>query len=280
MTAGNAGDGEPAFDWSWADDEGEWVPPAADLSKPSVARMYDYYLGGKDNFAVDREAAEKVAQLIPDLRTLAVANRAFMTRAVEVMAGAGITQFIDLGTGIPTSPNVHEIARQIQPDARVVYVDNDPIVMAHNRALRAVEPGVITVPHDLQQPASVLEDPKVLELIDFSQPVGLLMIAVLHFVRRDIAPEILAQYRKPLAPGSHLAITAVTSEGLERATIEKLEAIYEGATAPAVYRTSAQIEQLFEGFDLVEPGVADITQWRADGTPGSIRTLCGLGVRA
>jgi hypothetical protein len=274
--APDAADGtDPEYDWSWTDEDIDWVPPSVESNKPSVARMYDYYLGGKDNFAVDREAAEAVARAVPGSRVNAMANRTFLIRAVQVMAEAGIRQFIDLGTGIPTSPNVHEVARETHPEARIVYVDNDPVVLVHNRALLARTRGVVTIMQDLRQPAAVLADPVVNELIDFSQPVGLLCIAVLHFVSADLAPEIMAQYRRALAPGSHLAISAASYEGMPLSTVRELETIYSKSNAALVFRTKTQVEQLFEGFELVDPGLTMVTRWRTDGEGGEGST-CGV----
>jgi O-methyltransferase involved in polyketide biosynthesis len=270
------GGAEPEFDWSWTDEDIEWVPPAVDSTKPSVARMYDYYLGGKDNFAVDREAAEAVARTVPATRLVAMANREFLVKAVQVMAEAGIRQFIDLGTGIPTSPNVHEIARAHNPASTVVYVDYDPVVLVHNRALLAKHKGVVTIMQDLRQPSAVLGDPVVQDMIDFSEPVGVLAIAVMHFVGHDIAPEIMAQYRKVMAPGSFLAISAASFEGLPLSTVRELEGIYSGSNASLVFRTQSQIEQLFEGFELLEPGLTLVTKWRTEGEGGEGAT-CGVG---
>jgi hypothetical protein len=278
MPRGNDTSETSDFDWSWTDEGVDWVPPAIDPSKPSVARMYDYLLGGKDNFAVDRQAAEEVEKAAPDARLVALANREFLIDAVQTMAGAGIRQFIDLGTGIPTSPNVHEVARRFDPDARVVYVDHDPIVLVHSRALLAKHEGVLAVHHDLRQPTTILDDPQVRDLIDLSQPVGLLFVAVLHFVRQDIAPEILAQYRKMLVHGSYTAISAACREDLDPALVRRLETIYADTNAPIVFRTRAQVEQLFDGFEPVEPGLVRLATWREDGL-GAPGALCGLGRR-
>jgi hypothetical protein len=267
---------DPEFDWSWTDEDVDWVPPSVDSTKPSVARMYDYYLGGKDNFAVDREAADAVARTVPATRLVAMANRQFLVNAVRAMSAAGVKQFLDLGTGIPTSPNVHEIAREYHEDASVVYVDNDPVVLVHNRALLARHEGVVTITQDLRQPAAVLGDPAVRNVIDFDQPLGLLCIAVLHFVAPDIAPEIMAQYRKAMAPGSYLAISAASYEGLPLSVVRDLESIYANANAPLVFRSTSQIEQLFEGFELIDPGLTLVTRWRADGEGGEGAT-CGVG---
>jgi hypothetical protein len=276
MTRDVHGGVDPEFDWSWAEEDGDWVPPAIDSTRPSVARMYDFYLGGKDNFAVDRKAAEAVARAAPGAKLVAQANRTFLVNAVRAMSEAGVKQFIDLGTGIPTSPNVHEVARDISPDARVIYVDNDPVVLVHNRALLAKQKGVVTIQQDLRQPAVVLHDPVVSGLIDFSQPVGLLFIAVLHFVGHDLAPEIIAQYRKALPSGSFLAISAACRDGVAPQLIRDLESIYVNSNAPLVFRTRAQIEQLFEGLDLIDPGLTRVTRWRVDGEGGE-GAICGVG---
>lgn len=269
---------DPEFDWSWTDEDIDWVPPSVDSTKVSVARMYDYFLGGKDNFAVDREAAEAVTRAVPAVRLMAMANRQFLVNAVRAMSEAGIRQFIDLGTGIPTTPNVHEVAREYHPDAKVVYVDNDPMVLVHNRALLARHKGVVCITQDLRQPAAVLGDPTVVEEIDLAEPIGLLCVAVLHFVAPDLAPEIMAQYRKAMVPGSYLAISAASYEGMPLHTVRELEAIYGSTNHPLVFRSTSQIEQLFEGFDLIEPGLALVTRWRMDGEGGEGGT-CGVGRR-
>ncbi|MBI3686072.1 MAG: SAM-dependent methyltransferase [Actinobacteria bacterium] len=251
--------GKASFDWGWADDEMDWVPSDdVDISKPSPARVYDYVLGGKDNYPVDRAAAARLMEVVPDYPVAARANREFLARAVQTMAESGVRQFLDLGTGIPTSPNVHEVARTIHPDARIVYVDNDPIVMAHNRARRAVTPGILTVPHDLREPAAVLGDPVVRAHLDFDQPIGLLVIAVLHFVRLDLAPAIVAAYRVALAPGSYLAISTGCRDGMDLETLRKAEEVAASLPYPIVARTMAEIEELFDGFELLPPGLVDL----------------------
>ncbi len=162
--------------------QGWQVSAGIDTSTPNHARVYDYVLGGKDNFAVDREAAKKVLAVAPDTRRLARANRAFLVRTVRFVAESGIRQFIDLGTGIPTSPNVHQVARGVDASARVVYVDNDPIVVEHNHALLASDEGVVTIEADIRRPAEILGNPELEMLIDFDEPVAVLMVAVLHLV--------------------------------------------------------------------------------------------------
>ncbi len=239
--------------------------------------MYDYALGGKDNFDVDRAAVLAVGEIIPEFRQVALANRGFLIRAVETMARQGIDQFIDIGTGIPTSPNVHEIAQQLHPDARVVYVDNDPIVMAHNRALRARRPGVMTLQCDLRQPETVMANPQVRAHLDFTRPIGLLFVAVLHFVRRDLGVEVVNRFRRELPAGSYVGISTACADGMEAELINRLEQVYSKSPAPMVLRTTDQVEQLFEGLDLLDPGLTDVTRWRNDGNPLPIRILSGVG---
>jgi len=246
-----------AQDWDWVDDDSGWVPPPVDTTSPSVARIYDYALGGKDNYPVDREVADRIWAVVPDGHDVARANRRFLLRAVEDMARAGVRQFIDLGTGIPTSPNVHETVWQVEPRARFVYVDNDPLVLAHNRALLHAEPRVVVLPHDLRDPAAVLDDPATRGLLDLDQPVGLLMIAVLHFVDLTAAPHVVARYRHALAPGSRIAISAVTSDGVAPERVRGTLDAYAKVSATLVFRTRAEVEALFDGLDLAEP-LADV----------------------
>ena len=255
-----------------------WPPAGVDPAKPSTARMYDYYLGGKDNFESDRVAAREVMAANPEVKVIARANRDFLVRAVEYMAAQGVRQFIDLGTGIPTSPNVHEIALAARPDARVVYTDHDPIVMAHNRAILETHTGVLTVQADLRRPANILNHPGVQRLIDFSQPYGLLLISVLHFVSDADDPKgIIARFRDQMAPGGFLALSTVTSEGLTPEEIERIEAIYTRAGVSPTGRTREQITDLFAGFELVEPGIVPVQSWRADGPETRSRLLAGVG---
>lgn len=270
---------DPEFDWSWTADDAGWIPPSIDQSTPSPARMYDYALGGKDHFAVDREAVERVAAVIPEFREVALATRGFLVRAVRAMAEDGIRQFLDLGTGIPTSPSVHEVAAEVDPDCRVVYVDHDPIVMAHARARQTGQPGVVTVMEDLRDPAAVLDHRAVRGFLDLDRPVGLILCAVLHFVRRDAASVVLEGYGRRLAPGSRLAIATATSDGMTPDGVARIEAVYERSGSPIVFRSRAEVEQLFEGWELLEPGLADVTGWRAAGPPLGIRLLAGLAAR-
>jgi hypothetical protein len=275
MTTAQPSDDEA--DWAWTDEDTSWIPPDIDLDRPSPARMYDFALGGKDNFEVDRQAVRTVGELVPSIGNVGLANRGFLVRAIDALARLGIDQFIDLGTGIPTSPNVHEIAQLVHPGARVVYVDNDPIVMAHNRALRAQRPGVLTLQCDLRQPNLVMQNEAVRNHLDFDRPIGLLFVAVLHFIRRELAAEVVSAFVRQLPVNSYLAISTACSDGMEASLIERLELVYQNSPAPMVLRSTSQIEQLFEGVDLLEPGLVDVTRWRDNGTPLPIRILSGVG---
>jgi hypothetical protein len=252
------------------------------LTTPSPARIYDYYLSGKDNFPIDREVAEQALSVVPEGRELARANRRFLLRAVSHLATEGIGQFIDLGTGIPTSPSVHTAARLINSAARVVYVDNDPQVVVHNRALLAGGEGITAVAGDVRYPAEIADDPDVLEVIDFSRPVGVLFVAVLHFITDVEDPwESVAYFRDLMAPGSFIVLSHMTSDGSDPDAVNGVREAYESASAPAVFRTAQRIEDFFDGFSLEYPGIIDVSEWRP--LPGgqtperTIRVLGGVG---
>jgi trans-aconitate methyltransferase len=237
-----------------------------DPSKPNAARMYDYFLGGKDNFASDRAAAEEILRVSPEVRSALRSNRAFLCRVVRFLAGgAGISQFIDLGSGLPTEENVHEVAQAANPAAKVVYVDNDALVLAHARARLAGGKNTTVIGADLRKPADVLSDPELLTLIDLAQPTAVLMVAVLHFVSDpEDAPAIVARIRDALAPGSYLAISLGTSDGVDPAKIADVQRVYRSSTAQLTFRSRIQIEQLFDGFELVEPGLVRLPRWRPE----------------
>jgi hypothetical protein len=241
------------------------VPDGVDVSRPSIARIYDYLLYGKDNFAVDRAAAEKLMQSRLDPRRLSLANRAFLLRAVRFLARQGIAQYLDLGSGLPTAPSVHEVARDTIPGARVVYVDHDPIVVAHNDALLATRDGVITIRGDVRDPATVLAHPSLAGCLDFSQPVAVLLLSVLHFIsHEEDAPAIIAKFRERMAPGSYLAVSLGTSDGADPEMLAEATQTYAGARMPFTLRSRAQIMDLFDGFDLAEPGLVPLPEWRPD----------------
>jgi hypothetical protein len=238
--------------------------PGGDPGQPAAARIYDYLLDGKDNYAVDRAAADKVLAVAPDQRRLARANRAFAIRAVRMLGAAGVRQFLDLGTGFPTSPSVHEAAREADPSARVVYVDYDPIVYVHNTALLASDPQVISVQADIRRPAAILDHPQVTRLIDFGQPVGVLCVAVLHLVPEAENPErIIGQFRDHVCAGSYLVLSQFTSDSDPDAMAE-LRAVAAGTPVETYFRPRDQIRRFFAGFELVPPGLTDVQDWRPD----------------
>jgi O-methyltransferase involved in polyketide biosynthesis len=241
------------------------VPDGVDVTRPSIARIYDYLLYGKDNFAVDRAAADKLMESRLDPRRLSLATRAFLYRAVRFLAGQGIAQYLDLGSGLPTSPSVHEVARDVIPGARVVYVDHDPIVVRHNDALLATRDGVITIRGDIRDPDAILADEALAACIDFSQPVAVLLLSVLHFISlEEDAPGIVARFRDRMAPGSYLAVSVGTSDGADPEMLAEATQTYAGARMPFTLRSRAQIMDLFAGFDLVEPGVVSLPEWRPE----------------
>jgi len=257
------------------------VPDGVDVTRPSIARIYDYLLYGKDNFAIDRAAAEKLMESRLDPRRLSLANRAFLGRAVGFLARQGIAQYLDLGSGLPTSPSVHEVARDTIPEARVVYVDHDPIVVAHNDALLATGDGVITIRGDIRDPDSILAHEALAECLDFGQPVAMLLLSVLHFIsHEEDAPGIIAKFRARLAPGSYLAISVGTSDGADPDMLAEATQTYAGARMPFTLRSHAQILDLFDGFDLVEPGLVSLPEWRplfnTDRTPLKGPTVCAV----
>ncbi|RKN50846.1 SAM-dependent methyltransferase [Micromonospora endolithica] len=243
----------------------EWAPDGIDIERPSVARMYDYYLGGSHNFAADRAAAQAMVAAIPEAPLMAQANRAFLRRAVQFLAGQGIRQFLDIGSGIPTVGNVHEIAQRLVPDARVVYVDVDPVAVAHSRELLDSDESTVVVQEDLRHPERILGHPEVRRLIDFDQPVAVLVVAVLHFVSDDDRPaELLRTLRDALAPGSALVLSQASDDGRPDAERAEAEAVYRRTDNPLWIRSRRELAAFFDGFTLVEPGVVWVPQWRPE----------------
>lgn len=253
-----------------------------DTSKPHPARMYDAYLGGKDNYAADQEAVRLVLRQWPEVRAIARANRAFMQRAVRFLAGeAGIRQFIDIGTGIPSAGNVHEVAGRAAPDTRVVYVDNDPIVHVHANALLTGSGTTSIVLADLRNPRGILADPKLRGLIDFTQPVALLLVAIMHFIADTENPaDIVATLRAALPPGSYLALSHGTADFHLPGVADQAAGAYQNATAPLVLRAYQQVAAFFDGFGLVEPGLVQAPLWRPDGKTPRPRDLARIGIYA
>jgi trans-aconitate methyltransferase len=247
--------------------EPQWTSPKVDTEVATPARMYDYYLGGKDNFAADREAAEKVLKNMPKVRAFARANRAFLGRAVRGIAAEGVSQFLDIGIGLPGPGGTVESALAARPDARVVGVDNDPIVLAHARARPAgAGRGAATiVGGDLREPAAILADPQVRRVLDFDRPIGVLLIAVLHFVGEDAEPYgIVKTLMEATAPGSHLAITHVTGDFDQERLAVSAQA-YEKSTAKLTVRSAKEVTAFYDGLQLLDPGVVLLPRWRPDG---------------
>jgi S-adenosyl methyltransferase len=261
------------------------VPGDIDATRPNVARIYDYLLGGKDNFAADREAAKLLLKAAPDMAGIVRDNRSFIGRVVRFLAEeAGIRQFIDLGGGLPTQTNVHEMAQAVAPEARVVYVDNDPVVWSHGQALLAHGEQVAMIHADLREPAVVLGHPDVLALIDLTQPVAVVCASVLHFVPDSDEPHrVMAEYRGRLAAGSYLAIshgsTGLTEDHDQ--VVDGVTSVYRQASAQLHVRSRTDVQRFFDGFEMAEPGLVWINEWRPDpgvpaaGQPQSL--LGGLG---
>jgi hypothetical protein len=268
---------EPSNDWL------EGVP-RPETQRANPARMYDYYLGGAHNFAVDREAAERVLAAVPETRVFAWENRAFLRRAVRyLVAEAGITQFLDLGSGIPTVGNVHEIAQAIDPACRVVYVDHEPIAVAHARGLLRGNDHATVIGADLRHPEGVLGHPEVGRLLNFARPLAVLMLSVFPFIPdSDDPPGIIAAYRDACMPGSCLALSHSLTPEYWPGDIDSAIQLYATSTHPLCLRTPAQVEALFAGYDLVPPGVVFTSAWHPD-EPITVeraaesRAVAGLG---
>jgi len=237
-----------------------------DATRPSVARMYDYYLGGKDNYAVDRAAAEAMMASVPESVQMVASNRAFLVRAVRYLAAeAGIRQFLDIGSGLPTRQNVHEVARAAAPESRVVYADHDPLAVVHGRALLAVDAKTQYIHGDLREPEQILDHPQVRALIDVDQPVAVLVVAILHFIGDQDDPiGILRRLRERMAPGSYLVISHI----LDDPRPHEIGRILNAAGAPAWYpRTREQILPFFSGFEVIGPGLELLPRWQPPGAP-------------
>jgi hypothetical protein len=264
-------------------DRPEWAPAGIDLSRPSAARVYDFYLGGFHNFAADREMGRQAVGLWPELPQIMQANRAFLRRAVEFLVRAGVRRFLDLGSGIPTVGNVHDVARRAAPDSRVVYVDNDAVAVEHSRAILAGDDRTAVVQADLREPESVLSDPAVRALLEPGEPVAVLMVAVLHFVPDDADPAgLVARFRDGVPAGSYLALSHATA-GEEADRAAEHRGLYQRTATPMTMRTRAEVARFFAGYDLVEPGVVYLPQWRPDpgepapDRPERITGLAGVG---
>jgi hypothetical protein len=240
--------------------------PALDPNVPNVARMYDYMLGGKENYASDRAAVAKLTEMAPGVPVAARLNREFLGRAVRFVASQGVTQFVDVGAGLPTQDSVHQVAQEVAPDATVVYVDNDPVVLSHSRALLDGVPRVAVVAGDVRDPAGIIADLQVRGLVDFGRPVCVLLVALLHFVPDEQNPaSLVAAFREALIPGSYLIFSHATVDGLPpqlAARSDDAERVYDSATASVTLRDAPGVFALLDGFTLIEPGLVHVSQWR------------------
>jgi hypothetical protein len=249
----------------------EAVPRGIDVTKPNVARVYDFMVGGKDHFAIDRMAAERALEIMPDAREAGRACRAFLRRAVRYMAAdAGIRQFLDIGSGLPTDTNVHQVAHDVDPKARVVYVDNDPMVLVHGRALLANEQTTTVIEADVRAPEKILDHQAVRERIDFDEPVGLLLLSILHHVHDSEDPAgIAATLRNALPSGSYLAIIHFWDPAEEHpqisAKVRQAEQVFNETMGTGRWRLREEIEGYFGDFEMVEPGLVPLAEWRPDG---------------
>jgi len=245
----------------------EWIPDDIPLDKPSPARIYDYFLGGYHNFAQDRAVAEQLLQILPELFLTGQVNRSFLRRAVTLLLEKGIDQFLDIGSGIPTMGNVHEVAQAVNPEARVVYVDIDPVAVAHCRSMLANNSRAVAIRGDVRDPGALLEHTEVQRMLDFERPVGLLMVALLHYVVDDeLAYSSVDRLREALAPGSYMVVahsTIVESDKLD-GRWQAGSDIFRKASE-TVERTLDQVQRFFGDWQLVEPGVVQTPLWRPEG---------------
>ena len=260
------------------------APPGVDLDRPSVARVYDYYLGGNANWAIDREFGARVLTEFPLLRPIAVANRLFLHRAVRHLVKLGIRQFIDVGSGVPTMGNTHAVADEVAPDSRVVYIDNEPVAVAHSRVLLE-EHGDLSrhaaINADLRDPELLWAEVAETGVIDFTQPVALLMIAVLHVQQtgpdgKDMGAEVMAKYRDLLPSGSYLGLSHITDDGVPPALDDKLiklKQMYDARSSPVIWRKQNEFRELFGDFTLLEPGVTWTPLWHPEDTGPNSPTI-------
>jgi len=260
-----------------------WAPEDVDVDRPSAARVYDYFLGGAHNFAVDRQLAEAIAAMTPNIGDTMRANRAFLRRVVRFLVGTGITQFLDVGSGIPTVGNVHEVAQQDDPEVRVVYVDNDPVAVSHSRAILAGDARSAVVQADARDTDRILGDPETRRLLDPDRPVAVLLLGVLHFVPdADDPAGVVTRLRDAVAPGSHVALVNVTYEDQPPEVIEAQK--LSGRTGTPIFlRSRAELLAQFDGLSLVEPGLVHLPLWRPDSPldvddhPERFGALAGVG---
>jgi S-adenosyl methyltransferase len=247
-----------------------WAPQNIDLERPNAARIYDYLLGGACNFEHDRQFAEKFLELIPNAELAARQNRAFLRRAVRFCVNAGIRQFLDIGSGIPTVGNVHEIAQEMAPDCRVLYVDNEPVAVAHSELILEGNDNTAILQADLCDPDTILNSESAKRLLDFTEPVALLMVSVLPFIPDEAGPRTaIARYLDVMASGSYFVLSHGTAEGMEDDAAQASHREYQRTTTPGIGRSRQEIIGLMSGTELVEPGLVWTPQWRPD-SPGEV----------
>jgi hypothetical protein len=262
---------------------GEPAPPGIDITKPNIARVYDAFLDGKDNFAADRAVVDLTLQIAPDAAAGAKANRAFLRRVVRYLAGqAEIGQFLDFGSGLPSQGNVHEIAHEVSPAARVAYIDSDPVVLLHAEALLAGAPSVRVVTADVRCPAEILGSGQVREFVDFDRPVGLLMLAILHHIRDEEDPAgIVARFREAAMPGSYLDISSFQMPGPEHprdaAMTLEVQELFNAKLGTGLWREHEEILQWFGDWELLDPGLVPLPEWRPDVTGQAARNSTYYG---
>ncbi|MEV0294729.1 SAM-dependent methyltransferase [Nocardia sp. NPDC050710] len=241
-----------------------WAPEGIDLDRPSASRVYDYFVGGMHNFEIDRQLAQQIAAFTPNIAETMRANRELLRRCVRFLVDAGITQFLDIGSGIPTVGNVHEVAQSGNPSARVVYVDIDPVAVAHSSAILDGNPNTAVIHADAAQPDAILNDPQVTGLIDFEKPVAVLLLGVLHFVADDADPAgCVARLRDAVVPGSYLAITHATADG-QPAEVLEAQKLSGRTSTEIVLRAKEEITTYFDGWSLVDPGLVHLPLWRPE----------------
>lgn len=245
-----------------------WAPRDIDLDRPSAARVYDYFLGGAHNFAVDRHLAEQIAAMTPDIGRTMRANRQFLRRVVRFLVAAGIGQFLDIGSGVPTVGNVHDVAQKADPSVRVIYVDIDPVAVSHSRAILKGNDRTAVIQADVREPATILADPQVRWLLDFAEPVAVLLAGVLHFVPDEDDPaRLVRRFGEAVVPGSYAVISHATNDGQPDEVIQA-QKLSSRTSTEIFLRSRSQILEQFDGFTLIDPGLVHLPLWRPDTSRG------------
>ncbi|MCC5578083.1 SAM-dependent methyltransferase [Microtetraspora sp. AC03309] len=257
------------------------TPREIDANTPSPARLYDYMLGGTDNYEVDRQIADQLLKIAPELRELSLDNRSFLTDAVEYCARQGIRQFLDIGSGLPTQKNVHEAAQSVAPDSRTVYVDNDPSVLPHAQTLIQGDPQTVYIEADARDYPAVLRHPETARMLDFTKPVAVLLVAVVHFIDDSDDPYgVVAGYADQLCPGSYVILAHVTSDDIDPELGERMFGLNSQLRVPLTYRTKDEVTRFFDGLELVGPGVIGLGRWspdgEVDGPKRKLNSWCGV----